>query len=120
MNNQNPFKIVLEFETQDDAENWLAGYMDSGGDQTLGYDVDLEQSEWRDVPEYKLTMKGYRQCPDCRFGDMATVEEFNDRYKACLELPKKHRKQYEVKDKTKTHKCQNCYHECNEEDIVNA
>jgi len=69
------FKVALEFETIDDAENWIAAYLDGGGEQTCGY---------------------------CRPRQIYLES------------------QYEIKDKSKTHKCQNCYHECNEEDIVNT
>jgi len=113
------FKVALEFETIDDAENWIAAYLDGGGDQTLGYLADLDKSTWRNAPEYSLVLKGHRQCPDCRFNEISTVEEFNDRYAYFLTI-KSMKKQYEVKDKNKTHKCQNCYHECNEEDIANT
>ena len=113
------FKVALEFETIDDAENWIAAYLDGGGEQTCGYLADLDKSTWKAAPEYSLVLKGYRQCPDCRFNDISTVEEFNDRYGPLLAI-KSVKKQYEIKDKSKTHKCQNCYHECNEEDIVNT
>lgn len=111
------FKIVLEFETEEDVENWLAGYLDGGGEQTLGYCADLAKSGRQKAPDYHLLLKGYRQCPECRFGDIGTMKEYLEHYQILMEIDPHH---HAIKDKAKTHKCQNCYCECNEEDIVNA
>jgi len=66
--------VTLSFETKADAENWIAGYMDGGGDQILGYDVEESKG-------FNLILRGYRQCPDCRFGDIGTMQEYKERYK---------------------------------------
>ena len=68
------FTVTLSFETKADAENWIAGYIDGGGDQTLGYDVEESKG-------FNLILRGYRQCPDCRFGDIGTMQEYKERYK---------------------------------------
>jgi hypothetical protein len=111
------FRIVLEFETEQDADNWVAGYLDGGGEQTVGYVADLEKSVWafhrkeRPVTEYRFVLHGYRQCPKCRINEIASMHEF----KLFNALPKSQK----IQDPTKEYKCQNCFHECNESDVLN-
>jgi len=93
------FKVTLSFETKADAENWIAGYIDGGGDQTLGYDVEESKG-------FNLILRGYRQCPDCRFGDIGTMQEYKERLT-------------QASNPKKSHKCQNCNFECDEKDIIN-
>lgn len=103
------FKVTLSFETKADAKNWIAGYIDGGGDQTLGYDA----VEFQD---FNLILRGYRQCPDCRFGDIGTMREYKELYRELMGLDPS---QYTPVNPKKSHKCQNCSFECDEKDIIN-
>lgn len=111
-----PFKVTLEFETKDDADNWVAGYLDGGCAQHLGYDANLDRSTWKDAPRYRLTLRGYRQCPGCRFSEIGTREEYEKRFAPIIAIDAS----LAVKDRAKSHKCQNCGCECDEKDIVNT
>ena len=110
------FKVTLVFETKDDAENWVAGYTDGGGEQTLGYVVQDDGSS-KTAMSINLILRGYRQCPGCRFGDIGTMQEYRERYKELMELDPSN---YPVANPKKSHKCQNCGVECDEKDIINA
>lgn len=108
---QKSFKIVLEFETKEDAEQWSVFYSEQG-EQDCGYFMDHKKSIWRgNVPEYKFILRGYDRCPECKSPNVQPLQEFLDRW-GQFEAASKIKK---MKSKTETHICEDCHHQCNME-----
>jgi hypothetical protein len=96
------YKITLEFETKEDAEVWKSGYIDQC-EQHLEFYTDLQNSS-----EDNLILKGYGQCPSCRYPNMDLMASYIERWQDVIKIDK----EFRVKDKTNTHKCSNCMYEC--------
>jgi hypothetical protein len=110
------FKITLEFESKKDADVWMAAYLDGGGEQVCMYSTDLSNSDWKNKSGYNLILKGYRQCPSCRYSEISTIDQYKTRYSSIIS----DFKEYKIEDSSKAYKCENCFYECEESDIVNA
>ena len=80
---------VIEYSHSAGIESYRKGLADyyNSGEQTSGYYVDFDKST-----DTNLVLEGYKACPDCGMSE------------SFLECKK-------VKNKTATHKCQNCNYE---------
>jgi hypothetical protein len=39
-----PFTVELRFDSEDEADMWVAGWLDGGGEQLMGFETDYEKS----------------------------------------------------------------------------
>ena len=92
------YTVTLEFESKEDAEQWISWYSNSG-EQDSYYSIDNKNST-----DKNLILNGIEErCPSCKSIGVMKAETFKDKWKS---LENHHK----VKDPSKWI-CEDCYHE---------
>jgi len=73
--------LTLVFESPDDVGQWIAWYLDGGGEQTANYYTNLKESHWHKKKDKTLVLEGDPlRCPECRSTnrlDLADDSDYN-------------------------------------------
>jgi hypothetical protein len=103
--------LSLIFESEEDLEQWLALYMDSGGSDACSYDVDIKESTYKNKVNKTAVMKAVgEQCPECKSTDILDQTDDRDFIQKRIDY---HGKGMKL---NKQFVCENCQHNFNLEE----
>jgi hypothetical protein len=71
--------LTLIFQSPDDVEQWIAWYLDGGGEQVANYYSNLDESKWQKKKGKTLVLEGDNlRCPECRSTNYLDLADGNE------------------------------------------